>query len=52
MSSGEKTTDLTERYRLAQEIVKKAGELAMQHYRRREVRRLYQGRAGHGDGGG
>jgi myo-inositol-1(or 4)-monophosphatase len=35
MSSGEKTTDLTERYRLAQEIVKEAGELAMQYYRRR-----------------
>jgi myo-inositol-1(or 4)-monophosphatase len=35
MSSGEKTTDLSERYRLAQEIVRKAGELAMQHYGRR-----------------
>jgi myo-inositol-1(or 4)-monophosphatase len=35
MSSGEKITDLRERYRLAQEIVRKAGELAMQHYRRR-----------------
>lgn len=41
MSSEEKTADLTERYRLAQEIVRKAGELAMQHYRRRESLSVY-----------
>jgi myo-inositol-1(or 4)-monophosphatase len=35
MSSAEKA-GLTERYRLAQEVVRKAGELALHHYRRRE----------------
>jgi myo-inositol-1(or 4)-monophosphatase len=41
MSSEEKTADLTERYRLAQEIVRTAGKLAMQHYRRREGLSVY-----------
>ena len=35
MSSEEKTANLAERYRLAQEIVRKAGELAMRHYGQR-----------------
>jgi myo-inositol-1(or 4)-monophosphatase len=37
MSSEEKTADLAERYSLAQDVVKKAGELAMRHYGRREA---------------
>src|SRR5687768_17440997 len=41
MSSEEKNPDFGERYLLAQEIVRKAGELAMQHYRRRHGLRLY-----------
>ena len=35
MSPGERTNYLLERHRLAQEVVRKAGELAMQYYRRR-----------------
>ncbi|MGH6874728.1 MAG: inositol monophosphatase family protein, partial [Aestuariivirgaceae bacterium] len=37
MSSEEKTADLTERYRLAQDVVRKAGELAMRYYGRGEA---------------
>jgi myo-inositol-1(or 4)-monophosphatase len=41
MSSEENIVDFEKRYLVAQEIVRRAGELAMRHYKRRDALRFY-----------